>query len=51
MKLFSNPILFLIGGFLIFFVPRVMRFLAVFSLLGTGLIGIYAKSDRFLESE
>jgi hypothetical protein len=51
MKLFSNPILLLVAGFFVFFIPRFARFLAAVSLVGTGLIGLYAKSDRFLESE
>jgi hypothetical protein len=51
MKLFSNPVIFLIGGFFIFLVPRAFRFIAAVSLIGTGLIGLYAKSDQSLELE
>ncbi len=50
MNTFSNPVFLLIGGFIIFMFPRLIRLVAGLSLV-VGVVGLYAKSDGFLESE
>lgn len=51
MNIFSNPIFLMVGGLLIFWVPRAFRLLAGLSLIAVGLAGLLAQSDSFLELE
>ncbi len=51
MNIFSNPVFLLVGGFIVFLFPRIIRLVAGVSLVTAGLIGLYAKSEGFLESE
>lgn len=50
MNIFSNPILLLVTGLVVLFIPRFFRFVTVVSLFAIGLIGLYATTDQFLES-
>ncbi|HEY5599219.1 MAG TPA: hypothetical protein VIK48_00900, partial [Candidatus Manganitrophaceae bacterium] len=51
MKVFSNPIILLVIGSFVFLVPRLISFLLAVSLVGVGLIGLLAQSDRSLALE